>query len=60
MDTNKGEYSVALEKIVEKFQLRNLTPDVNIAPISITNSDIEIYEGPIRQQSPVGPLFSNR
>ena len=40
MDTNKGEYSVALEKIVEKFQLRNLTPDVNIAPISITNSDI--------------------
>ena len=40
MDTNISEYSVELQKIVDKFQLRNLTPDVDIASIRITNSDI--------------------
>lgn len=40
MDTNISEYSVELQKIVDKFQLRNLTPDVDIAAIRITNSDI--------------------
>ena len=40
MDTNISEYSVELQKIVDKFQLRNLTPNVDIAAIRITNSDI--------------------
>ncbi len=40
MESGSVEYTVALERIVEKFQLRNLTPEVEISQILIRQSDI--------------------
>jgi len=38
--TSTGTYSVGLSKVIDKFGLTNLTPDVNIEKIRIYQSDI--------------------
>ncbi len=40
MFDSKGSYSVKLSKVVEKFNLENLTPEINIKKIIIRQTDI--------------------
>ena len=39
-NTSKGNYSVKLNKVIEKFNLKNLTPEVDTKKIVIRQTDV--------------------
>ena len=39
-NTSKGNYSVKLNKVIEKFNLKNLTPEVDTKKIVIKQTDV--------------------
>ena len=39
-NTSKGNYSVKLNKVIEKFNLKNLTPEVDTKKIIIRQTDV--------------------
>lgn len=53
-------YTVSLEKFIQKMKVKNLTPEVDISAIEITQSDVTVRRCSLRDSLTISTITESR